>query len=124
MRPIVLHGKNELTKMRARAMRRGIWFSALTRAERAQMELTIRVVKRIRSIFLAKVVAAIVEKLLNAMESKVARLTRRAGQLLAENLSKIAQSWGNKSSIHWKEDPRFARYLAVSYMNTPAIFKL
>lgn len=124
MRPFVLHGKNELTKIRARAMRRGIWFSALTRAERAQMELTIRVVKRIRSYILAKVVSTIVKKLLNAMESKVARLTRRAGQLLAENLSKIGQSWGNKSSIHWKRDLGFARYLAVSYMNTPAIFEL
>lgn len=34
-------GKNDLAKIRTKAIRRGIWFRALTKTERAQMELTI-----------------------------------------------------------------------------------
>jgi len=114
--------KNRLAKIKARAMRRGVWFRVLTRAERAQIELTMRIVKRIRSFFLAKVVTSIVKKLLDAMESRVSRLTREVGQPLARKLSGIALNWGNKLAHQWVEDPGFVRYLTVNYMNKPASF--
>ena len=116
-------GKSELVRIRARAMRRGVWLRVLTRAERAQIELTTRVVKRIRSFFLARVLTAIVEKLLDAMESRVVRLTREVGSALARKLSGIAQNWGNNSAGDWTADPGFRQYLAVTYMNTPSMFK-
>jgi hypothetical protein len=116
-------GKNELVRIRARAMRRGVWFRVLTRAERAQIELTTRVVKRIRSFFLARVVTFIVEKLLDAMESKVTRLMREVGPALARKLSRTAQEWGNESAVNWTADPGFGRYLTVMYMNTLSVFK-
>ena len=116
-------GKDELTKIRTKAIRRGIWFRALTKAERAQIELTMRIVKKIRSFFLAKVLGAIVGKLLDAMESKVARVMREVGRGLAEKLSQIAQNWGNKSANQWTKDPSFIQYLAITYINTPAMFK-
>jgi len=116
-------GKNELTKIKAKAMRRGIWFKVLTRAERAQMDLTLKIVKKIRSFILAKVVTSIVKKLLDAMESKVARLIKEVGQALALKLSRIAQNWGNKSAHQWETDTSFIQYLTVTYLNTPTIFK-
>ena len=116
-------GKNELAKIRAKAMRRGVWFRVLTRAERGQMELTMRIVKKIRSFFLARVVTSIVEKLLDAMESKVARLMREVGPALVQKLSGIAQKWGNESAVNWTADPVFTRYLTIMYMNTPSMFK-
>ncbi len=115
--------KNELVRIRARALRRGVWFRVLTRAERVQIDLTIRVVKRIRSLFLARIVALVVEKLLDAMESKVTRLMREVGPVLARELSRTAQKWGNKSAFNWTSDPGFRRYLVVMYVNTPSIFK-
>jgi len=115
--------KNELAKIRTKAIRRGIWFRTLTKAERAQIELTMKIVKKIHSLFLAKVLGTIMRKLLDAMESKVARVIREVGRGLAEKLSRIAQRWGNKSAHHWKEDPSFVRYLAITYINTPAMFK-
>jgi len=117
-------GKNELAKIKAKAMRRGIWFRLLTRAERAQMDLTMKIVKRIRSFILAKVVTSIVKKLLNAMESKVARLMREVGQSLARKLSGTAQNWGNESARQWISDPGFVQYLTINYMNTPASFRV
>ncbi len=116
-------GKNELARLKTRAMRRGVWFRILTRGERAQMELTMRIVKRIRSFFLARVVSSIVEKLLEAMESKVTRLMREVGPALAQKLSGIAQKWGNNSAVNWTADPVFTRYLTIMYMNTPSVFK-
>jgi len=115
--------KIELTKMKVRAIRRGLWFKVLSRTERASIDLTIKVVERVRSLLLAKVLGAIVRKLLDAMESRVARVIREVGSVLAEKLSRIAQSWGNKSAHHWKEDKSFMQYLAITYMNTPAMFK-
>ena len=116
-------GKNELAKIKAKAMRRGIWFRVLTKAERAQMELTMKIVKRIRSLLLARVLASIVKKLLDAMESKVVRLIREVGQALARKLSRIAQRLGNKLAHQWVADSGFVQYLTINYMNTPASFR-
>jgi len=112
-------GKNELVRIKARAMRRGVWFRVLTRAERAQIELTTRVVKRIRSFFLARVLTAIVEKLLDAMESKVMRLMREVGPVLARKLSRTAQKWGNNSAEGWPQDSGFIQYLIIMHLNKP-----
>jgi hypothetical protein len=115
--------KVELTKMKVKAIRRGFWFKVLSRTERASIDLTIKVVERVRSLILARVLGAIIRKLLDAMESKVACVMKEVGHGLAEKLSRIAQNWGNKSAHHWKEDPNFVQYLAVTYINTPAMFK-
>ncbi|UCD25990.1 MAG: hypothetical protein JSV75_03505 [Candidatus Bathyarchaeota archaeon] len=112
-------GKKELAKIKLKAIRRGMWFKVLTRAERAQMELTIKIVKRIRSHFLARIVTSIVEKLLEAMESKVSRLMREVGHPLARNLSETAQKWGNKSAKHWSQDSDFVQFLTIMYLNKP-----
>jgi len=112
-------GKNALARIRAKAMRRGVWFRVLTRAERAQMELTIKIVKRIRSCFLAKVVTSIVEKLFNAMESEVSRLMREVGEPLALKLSGIAQNWGYNSAESWSQDSSLIKYLAIMHLNKP-----
>jgi len=117
-------GNNELVRIKARAMRRGVWFRVLTRGERAQIELTTRVVRRIRSFFLARVVSSIVEKLLEAMESRVTRLMREVGPALARKLSRTAQEWGNESAHEWVADSGFVRYLTINYMNTPASFRM
>ena len=116
--------KNKLTKIKTKAMRQGIWFKVLTRAERAQMDLTMRIVKRIRSSILAKVVTSIVKKLLDAMESKVARSMREVGHALAQKFSRIAQNWGNKSAHQWVTDAGFIQYLTINYINTPTSFRM
>jgi len=116
--------RGRLVNMRAKAIRRGLWFRVLTMAERAYIELTIKVLKKVRSNFLAKVLTPIVRRLLNALESKVAFDMRKVGHLLAKKFSRIAQSWGNVSAGQWVKDRGFIRYLTVTYKNTPAMFKL
>lgn len=116
--------RNELTKMRSKAIRRGIWFKVLSGAERAYMGLAIRVVERVRSLLLAKVLTSILKKVLSAMESRVARIMRKVGHPLAQKLSRIAQKWGNKSAIQWADEHGFIQYLAVNHINTTATFKV
>jgi hypothetical protein len=110
-----------LVKIRTKAIRKGVWFRVLNRAERAQIELTVRVVKRVRSLLLIKVLTSLMTKLLTAFESKVERFARKVGRHLARKLGLIAQSWGNVSAFVWKTECKFVRYLAVLHMNTLGI---
>ena len=103
-----------LVEVKRVALRRGVWFRALDRVERGVLDLIIRCVDRIRSAMLAKVVMAILIKLKLAMESMVERMVRVVGRSLAQKVSRIAVSWGNRSASKWAEDPGFARYLAVN----------
>jgi hypothetical protein len=100
------------------ALRHGIWFRALNLVERGILDLTTRYVACIKSSKLATVVMAILEKLRIASEGVVDRLVRTVGFSLAKKVSVVAQSWGNRSAFSWANDSDFARYLAVSHLNT------
>jgi predicted sugar kinase len=110
--------RRALAKLRLRAIRRGVWFRDLKDVERKLLDLTIAVVRRIHSVRLARMVSAVVEKLLNAVESKLSRLMRTHGRELAEKLSRIAQNWGNKSAVHWARDLGFMEYLTLASVNS------
>jgi hypothetical protein len=112
--PRVSLGK--LSEIKKTALRRGIWFKAITRIERNIVDLTVRYVDNIRSTKLAKIVTAIIEKLQTATENALDRLVRTIGLPLAKKISAIAVRLGNLSAASWAEDLAFAKYLA---MNTP-----
>ena len=101
-------------KLRLKALRRGVWFRDLKHSESKPLDLTIRVVEKVRSFVLAKIVSRLVCKLCEAMESRVFRLMRTEGRSLAEKLSKIAEAWGNKSAKSWVNDRGFMQFLTVS----------
>jgi NAD-dependent DNA ligase len=109
----------DIAKVKTRALRRGICYSALTRMERACIDLVIRLVDKVHSRLLAKVLFSVMEKLEEAMEGKVSRLMREVGSSLAKKLSEIASEWGNVSAVMWVEDSGFIRYLAITCMNMP-----
>lgn len=116
--------RDKLAKIRTKAIRKGVWFRILNRAERALIELTIKIVKRVRSLLLTKVLISLVTKLLTALEGKVGHLMRKVGQHLAKRISLIAQSWGHVSAYLWKAEHGFVRYLTVMYINAPGNYKL
>ena len=115
--------RSELAKLRVKARRRRVWYRILSRVERGLVDLSIKVVENVRSLVLARSLNSIIEKLLEAMESKVTRLMRAVGHSHAQKLSEIAQSWGNKSTKLWPNDPNFIQYLAVTQMNLSPIFR-
>ena len=114
----------ELVRVRRMAVRRGVWFKVLSRIERLQVDLTIKVVERVRSLMLARALRSILKKLFEAMESRISRLMREVGLPLARRLSVIAENWGYRYAEKWVNDPGFIKFLAVTYMNTPALFRI
>ena len=107
----------DIAKVKSRALRRGIWYSALTRMERACIDLVIKLVDKVHSRLLAKVLFSVMQKLEEAMEGEVSRLMREVGSSLAKKLSKIAGEWGNESAVRWAEDSNFIRHLTITYLN-------
>jgi len=113
-----------LAKLKTIAVRRNLWFKALSTMERAIVDLTIRVVERVRSSVLKGVLKAIASKIVEALKAKSFR--ERAiviGRALAERLVRIAERLGNKRAREWDEDPGFVMYLGVSWLNTPPMFR-
>ena len=107
-----------LVKLKRKARRKGCWFRDLKREDRMLLDLTIRVVKKVRSFRLAKLVSRIVSKLLEAMESRIFRLMRTEGRSLAEKIARIGEAWGNRAAKFWANDRGFMQYLTVSNLSS------
>ena len=118
-----LLNKNQLVKLRLKAIRAGVWFKTLPRIDRVLVDLTIRVASSIRSVTLAKNVLAVIKKLEGIMESHLLRAFRGIAIELAQKLSLIAQKWGNLYATNWTSDTSFISFLAVMHINEPKTFK-
>lgn len=109
--------RNQLTKLKLKAIRAGVWFKALPRIDRVLIDLTIQVTESIRSTHLAKSVVTVISKLEGLLQSKFEHLAKTIGRLLAERASSIAQHWGNNKAKAWSSDNSFALFLSVMQAN-------
>jgi hypothetical protein len=104
-------------KIKVRALRRKVWFKALSRVERGVIDLTIRCVEQIRSHALMKLILAIVDKLLRTLEENYLTKVERAGREIAEKICELARKWGNLRALLWKYDLDFVRFLGMNAVN-------
>ena len=95
------------------ALRQKVWYRILSRVERAIIDLTLKYVDDIKSVKLAKLLTAIIDKLQSATEGTIDRLVRTIGIPLAEKISGLAAGWGNVSAKDWASDRSFAAFLAI-----------
>jgi len=107
-----------LMKVRTRALRKGVWFRALSRVERSIVDLTIRCVERIHSRILMKTVAAILDKLLETLQEDYMKRVDRAGREIARKICEIANRWGNPYAWTWKYDSNFIKFLGINATNS------
>ena len=107
----------KLSIVKRLALRRRVWFRALNPMERGILDITMAYVDNVKSSKLAKLLTAIVNKLQQAMETKIEKLTRTIGVPMAFKLSCLATSWGNKSARNWASDISFASFLALTHPN-------
>jgi hypothetical protein len=107
----------QLTKIKSKAIRAGVWFKTLPRIDRVLFDLTIKVIENIRSATLAKRIFVVMGKLEGLLESSILKSVRVIGRSLAEKLSLIAQKWGNASAKSWVADSSFAFFLAIMHIN-------
>ncbi len=110
--------REALVKLKLKALRRGVWFRDLKQSERKLLDLTISVVERIRSFLLAKLVSRLINKLCEAMESRVFRLMKTEGRRLAEKVASIGEAWGNRAAKFWAKDSDFIQYLTINNLQS------
>jgi hypothetical protein len=110
--------RRDLLHVRTEALRLNVWFKALSRTERAVINLTVKCVGRIRSQTLEEIVLGIIRKIPKALECSFLMKAEEVGGEIAGEVCKIAQKWGNKEASDWKHDKAFARFLGVCTINT------
>lgn len=110
--------KQNLQKVKTRALRKGVWYKVLPRIERSIVDLTIRCVERISSDVLMKTVVAILDKLLQSLEEDYLKRVERIGREIAEKICEIARRWGNPHAWTWKYDFSFVKFLGVNAANS------
>ena len=116
--------KEGLVKLRAVAIRRGLWFKVLSAVERAVVDLTIRVVERVRSPRLKEVLRSIASMIADALKARSFKERALAlGLALAERVARAAERLGCERAREWMNDPGFVMYLGVSWLNTSPVFR-
>jgi ATP-dependent RNA circularization protein (DNA/RNA ligase family) len=116
--------REDVVKLKTLAVRRGLWFKALSALERATVDLTIRVVEKVRSPTLKSVLRSIAFKVIEALKSRSFKERAVAiGQALVERLVRVAERFGCKRAEEWTRDLGFIMYLGVSWLNTPPVFR-
>lgn len=113
-----------LLRIRQRALRKGVWFRVLDRAERAMLYLVPRCMDTPRSSKLIDMLAKIVVKISDALKGQIHVLIGQVGRPLARRLSRIAQKWGRETAVDWALDVGFWKYLTIVRMNDIPAFRV
>jgi len=111
-----------LERRRRKAIRDGIWFTAIDRIERGILALTIRTVDVVRSRTLSSEVVKILVKLREALKSGFVRRVEKFGFERAKNFASQAVKWGYSDAKSWILDVRFAQYLTIVELNRPTSY--
>jgi len=114
---IALTTRQDLLEIKTKALRTKVWFRALSKVERAIIDLTIRCVEKIRSNVLAGTVAKIINKILQSLEQDFMTRAERVGREIAERLCRLGERWGNEACTNWKCDRCFIKFLGVNALN-------
>lgn len=116
--------KKKLINLKTIAIRSGAWFKTLRRIDRALIDLTIKVVGRIKSTRLAKSILSLTRKLEETLKiNGFSGRLRELGLPLAQKISSIAQKLGNVSAVDWAFDSSFAVFLTVMHFYNDKTFK-
>ena len=108
-----LTAKEELLRARRKSLRKGVWFQALTRAERGIIDLTLKYVDRVRSKILNAVLRKILRKLSYAVDHFFTWRLELIGRPIAEMQSRAAVALGLKSAEKWSNDRPYIQLLGL-----------
>ena len=108
-----LTAKEELSRARRKSLRKGVWFQALSRAERGIIDLTLKYVDRVRSKILNAVLRKILRKLSYAVDHFFTWRLELIGRPIAEMQSRAAVALGLKSAEKWSNDRPYIQLLGL-----------
>ena len=112
--------RGHLMKWRSRALRRGVLFSALDAEDRGYLYLAIKVLDRVRSVEVGRIIVKLLVKLREALKSPFVRRVETYGVERARVVSSWAVEWGYKTARSWARDRGLARYLTVLDFYAPS----
>jgi energy-converting hydrogenase Eha subunit C len=123
--------RKPLLRLMRLGQRGGGLLKILSAGEYMFVKLVVKLKDEVRSFILARALAPIVKKLLEASQAvrelmikvvgEVDYWMREVGRALAERLARIAKLWGHRSAYKWLKDESFIRYLTI--MNLPRLQK-
>lgn len=100
------------------------YFKKLTVLERQILELCIYLARKgwakFRSPLLLMVIGGILKKVAPFLRSFTEQMMDE-GKPMAEEISRVACSWGNKEAMKWRDDPSFAYYWGLLKSNIPMV---
>src|SRR6185295_14122888 len=94
-----------LAILRRKALRKGVWFQAMTVEDRILASLIHQHVKIVKNATLATVIARILGKLASAIQNSYLSRLQVLGRPIATAIALKAYSYGNKEALNWKNDP-------------------
>lgn len=108
----------DLSRVKSKARRHGVWYEAITGIERSIIDLTIKCVETVRSPILARAITRIVSKITKVLQQDFMSKAQEIGTDLAKQIAYVARKWGNRKSLYWEHDTRFIKFLGVTVLNT------
>jgi hypothetical protein len=124
-------GRKFLSTLKQKSIRsNNSWYRVLSLDKRRYIDLVIQTVDKIRSALLLKILTPLAGKLLQAIGGVRGLMghfyfeMQNFGQPLAQRVSLIAKSWGNKQASRWANDQGFIRFLTVIEINNLPMFRV
>jgi len=114
---VTLTTRQDLEKIKSKALRTRVWFRTLSKVERAIIDLTIKCVERVRSAVLAGTIATIVDKILRCLEEDFIIGAETVGLEIVERVCAIGKKWGNEACSAWRRNKCFIRFLGINALN-------
>ena len=109
-----------LKAVKRKALRRGVWYSALDSVDRGILFLTSQVVDEVRGIELGRMIVKMLAKLKKASRSRFVRRMESYGLERAGEIADQATSFGYEEAKGWAYDFDFVRYVTLLVVNTPS----
>ena len=109
-----------LAILRRKALRKGVWFQAMTVEDRILASLIHQHVKIVKNATLATVIARILGKLASAIQNSYLSRLQVLGRPIATAIALKAYSYGNKEALNWKNDPNYIRYMGMTVCSIPS----
>jgi len=112
-----MFGRDFLVEVRRRALRKGVWYSALDRLERGILSLAGQVVDEVRNTALSVELVKIIAKVRDACRGGFVRHVETFGVRRVRVVRGQASAWGD--DVGGWVSLEFARYLAFIDFNQP-----
>ena len=107
-----MYTANYLSGVKKKALRKGIWYSAIDTLERSIVNITIRIVSKVESEVLGIELLKILKKLKSAKKNVINEMIA-IGYKKAKKLIDHANRWGNDSASFWVSDWSFIKYITI-----------